>query len=107
MTERANACCAQCQAGFIAVNPSRPPKFCPPCQRDKTNEQKRHQYATQGRADRRNRTKKTVPAWDDEVAALCWCGENTVGVPLDVIRACQTRSCGAPGCGPELLTKGR
>lgn len=33
-----------------------------------------------------------------ETVAQCWCAKGFVGVTLDEVRACTTRSCGRPGC---------
>lgn len=35
----------------------------------------------------------------------CWCDYTEIEVDADLVRACETGSCGRPGCDSRMLTK--
>jgi len=94
--------CKRCRAEFDGVGPaaycSRECRYRERMDRVAENDRRRAPF-------RQIHTAGCRPS-GDEVPAECWCGEHIVGVPLDLVRACLTGSCGTPGCGPELLRKG-
>ena len=73
----------------------RGPASCAACS-EKRNRAKH--AAAQRRYKRRHGTDPANRVVPGRLQVTCWCEETMVWLPVAMVRACQTVSCGAPGC---------